>query len=105
MLERGEIEQKLLNMSSIGGRCGTPSCMLGWARIVSMDSDLFDRCSGPGGAPDALRDLFLYKDSWSWIEHFAKQNMAASTVEPGTAALALSSYLTLGEPRWSEALA
>ena len=105
MLERGEIEQKLFNMSSIGGRCGTPSCMLGWARIVSRDEELFDRCSGLGNSPDALRALFLYKDSHSWVEHFAKKNRNASGVETSAAALALSNYLTIGEPRWAEALA
>jgi len=69
-------------------RCGTIACIGGWAELVANDSNLFDV------VVNKLDELFSPPED-------EVTNYASVTVEQ--ASRALSSYLTTGDPRWSEA--
>ena len=106
MLERGEIPERLFDMGTPGNPqdwteydCGSPCCVVGWARYVARDR-IFCRVHD---ASLGLRRLFAM-----WLDY--DENFGALGVSPyaattAQAALALRSYLTTGEPRWDEALA
>lgn len=96
------------NMDAVGSKsdCGTCACIMGWARIMTGDEDLFYRCNLHEQSPgvDGLRDLFLFKCTPVFDGIFKKDasNVRNVTLEQGAAAL--RNYLTLGEPRWAEVL-
>lgn len=105
MLERGDIPEREFNMARIRGKtsCGTVACICGWASIVS-DGRAFPMREMPGerwypissfsALPKSLRDLFGVDNMKVCFEGTRQ-----------SAAIALRSYLTTGEPRWAEALA
>lgn len=104
MLERGELNYQPyvhpgvpngFNMSGYWHEhhCGTTGCIAGWASFLSKGCAFADFVGGETSLlhrPQSLCDLFLnVKDE----------------ITPSQAATALRNYLTMGEPRWSEALA
>lgn len=106
MLERGElvdVDQQMkcengFNIGTQGQGCGTPACIGGWAatlmdreQISYVDSYMPDFGDGPRGAyASPLSKLY-----WGYP--------AGATV--ATAAIALRSTLTTGDPRWDLAVA
>lgn len=100
MLERGEIKERQLHMHQVGSpECGTPACILGWARHVAHDS--FPHRIFPERGTMGVRDLFLMCASartWTAVKS------ARAGIGPAQAAIALRNYLVTGEPKWSEAL-
>ena len=109
MLERREIPDDQFTMRRVQHPCRTPACLCGWANHVSAGR-AFPLHEKPGttifsGAtyaprwrdmPRPLRDLFGYDGRATDPVYLA---------HPSQAAIALRSYLTHGEARWSEALA
>ena len=109
MLERGEITDEQFTMRRVQHPCRTPACLCGWANHVSGGRAfplhekpgpmIFSRSTyGPRWRemPRPLQDLFGYGGR-------ATDPVYAAT--PSQAAIALRSFLTVGEPRWAEALA
>lgn len=88
MMEREEITKEHFAMESWD--CGTTACICGWARRVG-GADLFDQ-NWVGNPP--LQALFGGNDQ-----------AVIDCRNPQQAATALRSYLTLGQPNWSDALA
>ncbi len=89
--ERGEIDPDLFDMRTVGNpACGTPSCILGWARTRNIAFHYPQRFTifFPGSiavGPDGV-----YRSPY--------------TATPAHAAIALRNFLTYGEPRWHEAM-
>lgn len=101
MLERGEIKREQFDMYQIKHKCGTPSCILGWANFVS-NGDAFPLAHRPlmvGLGPDWNR---LSKEA-KVIFSFADCAPNADKAKPDQAAIALRNYLTSGEANWAEA--
>jgi hypothetical protein len=101
MLERGELHH-CRRGDDISGNgfnlanhcvelsCGTVACIAGWADIVARPHRL-----------DLLRQAAKRA---ALAELFAPEGLSWHAITPEQAALALRNYLTLGEPRWEEAL-
>lgn len=92
-----DITPVFFNMALVksNGECGTAACIMGWARYFGGD-DLFRRLLTP-----ALNDLFC-------MGHEPGSPFRGKLPEdilPSDAAPALRSYLTHGEPCWTEAFA
>lgn len=89
MLERAEIPERKFVMTSVGTpECGTPGCILGWARTIhrgTMCRDTTEPLFYPQMGPSPCR--------------------AAYKAGTAQAAMALRNFLTYGEPRWSEVMA
>lgn len=98
MLERGEISQRMFDMSTIGDGCGTVGCLMGWAKFVSGDVKLFDDLHETQGHISPLHHLFMFCVTRS------AQLVQRASVRPAQAAMALRSYLTTGDADWAEAL-
>lgn len=99
MLERCEIKEEYFSMGKVKN-CGSPSCILGWARHVSSCKNIF-ALEGDftkwRRLPTQVRRLFAYVES--------TRDFDAHVASPSQAAIALRNYLTTGEPNWAEALA
>ena len=82
-----------MNITYSKSRCGTVACIGGWAAIL-MGRDPIDYVQGRGSwpLPEELRKLFWPGDS-------------GSLATRSQAAIALRSYLTIGEANWDDALA
>jgi len=86
MLERAEIPARLFNMKCIGApECGTPGCILGWARSIGHPL-IFPSESRSSGV-----DNLFFPDGHAPYE-----------ASPAQAALALRNYLTTGASCWNE---
>jgi hypothetical protein len=101
MLDRQEISRRLLQMEHVGDPgCGTPGCLLGWARAVTKDYDLFSGIWDLTDGYSRIHELFAF----AGIDPLAFKGRR-SAITPAQAAIALRNYLTTGEPRWKEAVA
>lgn len=88
-MERMEIPEHQFSMRVVGEPdCGTPGCILGWARGTRQNPVWATRF------PRRLERLFL--------PHHCPAAWGASTEQ---AAIALRSYLTTGVVNWADALA
>lgn len=117
MLERAEIawcgdtfvrfNGNGFSMATFGTKneCGTVACICGWAHLLSnglafpevaCDHASLSEHRMTKRLPQGARDLFAFI-GWS--------GAMPSKVTVAQAAHALSNYLTIGEPRWAEALA
>lgn len=107
MFERGEVVATDQNMPKVANGfamsmverktdCGTARCILGWCRALAgykgRDDRLF-KVTDNRVPPGALK-LFMYGD-----------NRRLGRITTEQAATALRSYLSTGEPSWTEALA
>ncbi len=90
--ERGEIQNKQFDMHEW---CGTACCI--WGHTRQFQKDAFDGLFSE--MPFGLRLLFVP----SAME--MPLNVFYENIKPQHAAIAISNFLTIGEPRWSEALA
>jgi hypothetical protein len=97
MLERGELVH-VPNSSTVPNgfnmafewaetECGTVGCIAGWCDVI--------------GGTEFIRDAWPE----SLVKLFAPPSMDWPTITPAQAAIALSNFLTMGEPRWAEAMA
>lgn len=105
MLERGELVdvdcfyesfiENGFNMGTVGDGCGTPACIGGWAALL-MDVDQ-NRYLQRYSWDNRAKNLALYDLFW---------NEMACDMPAGVerAAIALRSYLTIGDARWDLAL-
>jgi hypothetical protein len=102
MLERGElhhcrrgddIRPNGFNLANhrVELACGTVACIAGWADIVAR--------------PRRLNLLRQAARSTALAELCAPESFCWHAVTPEQAASALRNYLTLGEPRWQDAIA
>jgi hypothetical protein len=102
MLERGElhhcrrgddIKPNGFNLANhrVELACGTVACIAGWADILAR--------------PRRLNLLRQAAKSAALTDLFAPEDLSWHAVTPEQAACALRNYLTLGEPRWNDALA
>lgn len=117
MLERGELtygehpfsakqrQPNEFNMAStLQEGCGTIACICGWAHIVSNRVAFADFLLAAGDQ-QALQVLERMPTSLRKLFRFGAACGSLYSIRPSHAAIALRSYLTNGEPRWSEALA
>lgn len=118
MLERGEIKYSAgsrdvpgqrFNMSIVYhlGSCGSVGCIMGWAKTVGQDRDLFEStCSSDDQSTQQQRvnELFLFTDEPN-ISLMQSIGRTINSVTDAEAAIALRNFLTHGDPRWAEALA
>lgn len=102
MLERGELKYDRdmdadmpngFNMADFveSGKCGTVACICGWADLLcktQLQITFFEN--------EGLTELFIPSNF--------EYRITRDEITPAQAAIALRNYLTLGEPRWSEAL-
>lgn len=98
MLERGELKyaesdrcrgENLFNMGTWGDGCRTPACIGGWvAHLLGVyQMDYVRQYSGWNAKADhGLRNLY-----WPGFYY---------GIKPANAAMALRSYLTIGDARW-----
>lgn len=100
MLERGDIAREQFHMGRFRHECRTPACICGWAHYVSRGL-AFSELASPCGpiilhrrASGALSELF----------RLTQARGSGGEITPAQAAVALRNYLTLGEPRWDEAM-
>ena len=100
MLERGDITREQFHMGRFRHECRTPACICGWAHYVSRGL-AFSELASPCGpiilhrrASGALSELF----------RLTQARGSGGEITPAQAAVALRNYLTLGEPRWDEAM-
>jgi hypothetical protein len=110
MLERGEIPTDQFNMRRVQHPCRTPACLCGWANHVS---------GGQAFPLEARSRQTLFSTTTTYaprwkdlpqpvLQLFAYDGQATDPVyvaTPSQAAIAVRNFLTLGEPRWAEALA
>lgn len=91
MFEQNKIPARLFNMKIVGQpECGTPGCILGWART-------FDRHAFTHGWHSTV-DATLNFETCNLLA----VNWGRAT--PAHAAKALRNYLTTGSARWHEVL-
>lgn len=96
MLEREEIPESKFTMTLVGEpECGTPGCILGWTRVVSVDVCRILACR-----MSANRALF-----WLFCPSPHTGDRSPYVAERSEAASALRSYLTTGKANWAAALA
>lgn len=104
-LERGELKHAsfytydyvgdCFNMCTTGqsAACGTAACIAGWAYLIagkkSPDADDLERRASEN--PDLYNLYFPNVDS-------------IDAIKPEQAAIALRNFLTVGAPRWNEAI-
>lgn len=90
---RGHGSPTGFNMALIktGTDCGTAACILGWARELAADRDLFR-----GELASKLEDLFCMGGSHGFRGKFSEE------ILPAEAAIALRNFLSCGEPRWND---
>lgn len=103
MLERGELVdahfadecENGFNMG-VSGNCGTPACIGGWAAfLMKIDqSSYLDRY-----------DYFHRNKNAAMHELFWNERATELPAPAAKAAMALRSYLTVGDARWDLALA
>lgn len=93
MLERGECIG--FDMSEVEHDCGTPSCILGWARNVSGNKQLF-----LNGAYERTTDSLFFPDDYG--PRSGRLAIKCNDQEKG--AMAVRSFLGTGKPRWAKAL-
>ena len=98
MLEREEIPAHLFKMADIGAPdCGTPGCIMGWARTILpkafLHNSVFKHPTVPLFFPGGEGPFF-----------FGGKYHSAYDATQAQAAIALRNHLTHGEPRWAEAL-
>lgn len=118
MLERGELPHDKFNYSGIVGdkfnmfgicakrECGTVACILGWARIVGRDEDMFQNAVW-GDITEQLPEvqrLFLIQDI-PVLRMMDRLKRRIASVTDAEAAIALRGYLTTGDANWEEVLA
>ena len=89
--ERNEIQPEQFDMREW---CGTAACICGHAQHFSPDVFNGQMFSWPYG----LRALFAPPDSE------LPEKIAYEDIKPKDAAVAISNYLTTGEPHWNEVL-
>ncbi len=119
MLERGEVSHVpvsksfsiwdwgkavpiAFNLSEVYGaaECGTTACILGWARYLGRDDQLFANRGEP------IQNLFCMGQYDHDTDIAAKAKVGgARNISTALAAQALRNFLTHGEPRWAEVLA
>lgn len=75
--------------------CGTAACMMGWARELMGDRDLFRRELSP-----ELSALFC-----TAVGAHGSRGKAAQDIQPAEGAAALRNFLTYGAPRWPQVFA
>jgi hypothetical protein len=100
MLERGDIAREEFHMGHFQRECKTPACICGWAYHVSRGR-AFSELSCRYGP------MLLYRrlgDSARALFRFTETRGSGGDITPAQAAIALRNYLTLGEPRWVEAV-
>lgn len=100
MLERGEITKEHFWMSRFWSECGTTGCLCGWANHVS-DGRAFPEVD-PDHTAATIETALRKRLPVSALILFTTPDSASAT--PAQGAIALRNYLTLGEPRWAEAM-
>ena len=85
--------------------CGSACCIMGWARFLMKDRDLF--ILRPMSEP--LKDLFALGggggDGKTHVSWWARAQYGTGNIKPDQAATAIRNYLRTGSPQWDEALA